>query len=211
MKPIDDFIVDLCNRHLKPPVEEIYGIRDWFIEKGLKTDAFKATGKTESTSLESDFYFLYLLVKHYKVRTVVEVGTWFGASAAVMALAGANVYTCDQHKVYLKNNRFSDRIKYYNCRSERFFERLRKKEVQADMVFVDGRVRRGDDKQIVRLMDKGAIFASHDWHLDKGRNNIKLMSKRLKGYQALVPKTDKSGTVVDGLQINSSVAVVVPE
>lgn len=213
----DTLASELYEKYWEPEekwVRDIYALRNWYVSNGSKTERFKKTGKTESTSCIADFIFLYMLVREYAPRKIVEVGTWYGASAASMALAApdATVYTCDKHNVYVEHEKYSRQIQFYNSYSKDFLKQMVAVGIKTNFFFIDGRLRKDDDKKVMQLF-KGmgkVCFAMHDWDLDKGKFNMKTMLKRMKDGVAYAPDVSKP-LVINNEKINHRVALIMGE
>ena len=169
-------------------------IRERVIRAGKKTKRFKALGKakgredpkyTDEENLEEsgaitkvDAEFLWAFILERKPKVIVEIGTWFGTSAAVMAKAQSTytddgrVYTCDKHNVYVLDN---PKVRYSNCGSTRFLEKMIRNRVRAGMVFTDARLKLRDIPLLMDVMRKPRLFLTHDYNDSKGRSNIKLV------------------------------------
>ena len=192
-------------------IEEVRKIRDTLVQKGSTSEKFTSISKTESTSSHEDFVFLYMLAKEYGSDPIVEIGTWYGASAAVMAHAtGGAVTSCDKHNVFV-DDEYTKNVEFHNCYSKDFLSKLRQCKIKTRFVFVDGRLKRDDGKKLLKTYSTGKVlFVCHDWNLDKGRENVKEMSKRLKNSTVYVPDL-KNRCEIGGVKINCCVAVVMGE
>jgi len=151
--------------------------------KGEKYGNLDNMDKTGSINV-SDAAFLYDTVLTNKYQSILDIGTWFGTSAVIMAMAmkdagvDGRVYTCDMHDVYFHTNEYADRIEYHNEMSNRFLGRLVERGVKIDFAFIDAKMRPHDPKRIFRLMSK-MVFAVHDWEYggQKGRCNYKYVKE----------------------------------
>lgn len=137
---------------------------------------------------EEDCFLLYSLIQEWRPNTIVEIGTWFGTSAMIMAKAmidagiQGRIYTCDKHDVYCPGEPYSDLIKYKNMQSGEFLKRLLKKRVAADMFFVDASLK-GNDHKLIRKLRNGKLrFVGHDYH-QKGKRNCGLMKQAVKSLK----------------------------
>ena len=171
--------------------KQIEEIRREIILKGKRSpkfqDAFKAhvkSGDEKYTDLDDidnsgainlkDAVALNSIIRKWDVKTVFEIGTWFGTSAMIMASAGAKVRTCDSSNYYVGE---SEDVKYYNGMSNKILRRL--KGMKFDMVFIDGRFKNDDCTRISRICK---IFFTHDYEKGKkGQRNIREMKKRWHG------------------------------
>ena len=105
--------------------------------------------------------FLYKIVKYFKVKSVFEIGTWFGTSAAVMieAIGDGIIYTCDKNDAYVLDD---FRIKFRHCYSFEYLRRLLKNKIKVDMVFADGKFEKKDGVRIMKLLNQ-TLFVTHDY------------------------------------------------
>ena len=121
-----------------------------------------------------DAQVLFDMIIARRIRTVFEVGTWFGTSARIMAEAGAEVWTCDSSNYYVADY---PRITFYHGKSSKILRKL--KGMKFDMVFIDGRFKNDDCRRISRICH---IFATHDYERGKkGQRCIREMKKRWPG------------------------------
>jgi len=132
--------------------------------------------------------FLYKIVKYFNAKKILEIGTWFGTSASVMAEYADAVYTCDKHDVYVADN---PKVKYSNEYSTSFIKRLKHDGQKFDLVFADGKVDMEDAKRIVSMMNK-FVFVTHDYA--KGQKGY----KAVKVFQKLLGE-DKLDLLVNGI------------
>jgi predicted O-methyltransferase YrrM len=114
-------------------------------------------------------YALYMLTRMLEPERVVELGTFFGYSAAMMSEAApeAHITTLNpkvwEYEVAVKCMAFYPMVKCLNKYSWDYMEELGSISF-LDMVFVDG-----DHKQIYRdlpwwnLLKVGGLFFHHDW------------------------------------------------
>lgn len=146
-----------------------------------------------------DCIFLATIVKEYNPGNILEIGTWFGTTSAVMAseITG-NVYTCDNTDVFVDSLKSFDRIKRTNDKSANFLKKiLDDKNIEIDLTFVDGTLMAGDCRLLKKLKPKVYVF--HDWRVRKGPKNLKAMMKILNPdkYDVLVPKRKGIGYLVE--------------
>jgi len=129
---------------------------------------------------DMDAKYLYLLVKTINPKTVFEIGTWFGTSAAVMASAfDGLVRTCGLDNVYVKDNPYYDRIVYYQKESTGFLKKMLKNEIYSDFIFVDATLRK-EDFALLKKVSTG-IIAIHDFGYPKGESNVRGIQKAMQG------------------------------
>jgi len=178
-------------------VVDLRKLREDLILKGKHSPKFKVVAEeyakgndakyTELDNIEEsgainqrDAEVLYDLIREHKIKTVFEVGTWFGTSALIMAVAGAQVWTCDVKDYYVADH---SRIKYYQGKSSKILRQL--KGMKFDLVFMDGRFKNDDCRRISRMCK---IFVTHDYKSGaKGIRNIREMKKRWPGAKLTKP------------------------
>lgn len=159
-----------------------------------------------------DALYVYTLIRKYKPKVVVELGTWIGTVTRVIMLGMfdndneniGDIYTCDKRHAYLTIN---DKVKYYNCKSTKMLKKLSKEGIKIDFCFVDACLQKKDPKLIKGLFRDKVVFATHDFKEpdDKGIRNIKLMKDLLKKKDIGIVSTK---TTLFGNQINNSVALL---
>jgi predicted O-methyltransferase YrrM len=148
-------------------------------------DLWKERIQRRSTSLQ-DCLFLYLLVKEFRPKVIFEVGTFVGTTAVFMAEASelqATLYTCDMREAYVQQPRYEGVIvPMLGTHSARASKELRRKGVEIDLVFADGRVDWRTGRHIAAMLAEDGVFATHDFVAgDKGEANLKRMKRRLSG------------------------------
>jgi len=128
---------------------------------------------------------LYKMVRYFRPKNILEIGTWFGTSANFMAHAlsdaeiDGTVYTCDKNNLFVAPHEL---IEYHNCLSEDLLKDLRRRAVQIDMVFTDGRLYPKDAKRIKSLMPN-VLFSTHDYTgKEKGWRNVRALKKTYDNY-----------------------------
>ena len=149
------------------------------------------TENTKSVTL-NDSYALYHIVSKIRPRVIVEIGTFIGTSASIMAMAmrdlgiDGKIYTCDKNNIY-GGGEHDGMIKYHNMKSEKFLKLLLKMGVRADMFFVDASLSEGDEK-IIRLIKNGRIvYANHDKMLPKGVRNMDRINRVIPNCEVSIP------------------------
>lgn len=175
-----------------------------------------------STRLE-DCYFLYLLVRRLRPRTIFEVGTLIGTSASVMA--HAQVENGNHGTLHSVDSTFGD-FKPFEGHAIRCFpgqdsrtvlETLRREGERIDFVFVDGTITRGDVELLNEIKSPELVVALHDYKppVDKGIRNAWTIAHFLDGANQgiwVLPERQGVGYPVgNGRFVNSSVAVFLPD
>ena len=127
---------------------------------------------TSVTALEAD-----ALARLAEGRTVLEVGSAYGYSAVVMALAGARVTAVDPHawlpasyEVMLANLAaygVAGRVEVIRAPSQQVLPRLAGERAAFGLVFIDGdhsaQAARHDIRWALQLLDPGGTVAVHDY------------------------------------------------
>lgn len=175
------------------PVTEIADLKEIhksLILKGKHSEKFKAASekhlkgaKEKYTQLDNidksgsinlkDAEILFSFIREKNIKTIFEIGTWFGTSAFIMAMAageGGMVYTCDTKDYYVAEH---ENIQYFNGESSKYLRTL--KGVKFDFVFIDGSFIGNDAKKI---SEKTKIIGVHDYMDNKkGVRNIRVLKK----------------------------------
>ncbi|MHC4726115.1 MAG: class I SAM-dependent methyltransferase [Planctomycetota bacterium] len=173
--------------------KELADIRHSIVWAGKHSDKFKKLAKTRDKAdpkyaeldnmadtgaiSNEDCYLLYSLVCRWRPKTIVEIGTWFGTSAVIMARAMMDVgvegkiYTCDKHDVYVPLSSYEPNVKYYNMHSEKFLKKMIGRKLMADMFFIDASLKKGDQKSIKELSGRPIRIVGHDYDA-KGLRNV---------------------------------------
>ena len=198
-------------------IDKVIKIRDETIEHGKKHPNFKKVGKSASWASLEDCLMVYAMVRYYKPKTIVEIGTYIGTITRVMSIAMAHnkskkpgaILTCDKNNVYAPIGGDKFRVFYSNEMSTSFLKKVKKGTI--DFCFIDGGFKDKDNKRLKKLYKNKVVFATHDYKPDqKGIRNIKAMKKVTK--DPVVYKPTEQGIGYDvGLDynINSSVGVLI--
>ena len=153
----------------------------------------------ESGSItEADVELLYELIKKFKPKTILEIGTWLGTSAMVMDLAsepGTTIYTCDKHDVCTYE---SFNVHKYIGMSTGFFDKMITDGVKADFVFLDGRLQ-GDEGKLLQCTTNSFIVFVHDYEKPKkGWKNIRALQKLFPDDAAIMrPSKDTALMIIN--------------
>lgn len=189
------------------------------IKAAKNEDGSKAGG---STGLP-DCLYLYLLIRHFKPKTIFEIGTWIGTSGMFMAEAlkknaegngegsrGGHIYTCDINNAYALSNEYDQFITRMNVMSDEALAEL-PHELKVDFMFADGELTPATIKELTKRVHTNTVLATHDFKLpgEKGvRNLVKLQRAFANRYKYVLPTKKKVHTIA---QINSSVGLLVPQ
>jgi hypothetical protein len=141
-----------------------------------------------------DAWWLYnYIYEHENIHTILEVGTWFGTSAEIMACAMADagregkVYTCCLDNLYLGTRlHHHSMINYYNRESTGVFRKHIEAKTEFNFAFLDGRLCPGDAELLLKLMKIPYAIAVHDSDpIHKGGKNIVEIMKRLEHAESI--------------------------
>lgn len=155
MISLETILSQQCN------ISEISFIRDSVINKGKKhyTTKEHLLRSAKAISLE-DACFIYKITTLLKPKTVIEIGTWFGTSASIIASASdCTIHTCDKNNVYELDNKS---IIFYNMKSSKFLKKIIKKNIVADMCFIDANLKDNDPEMLIKAVPNG-VFIVHDY------------------------------------------------
>lgn len=154
---------------------------------------FEKNNTEKSGAIEdNDAWWLYeYICSHADIQNVFEVGTWFGTSAAIMAMAlvdserSGKVYTCCMDPVYLgKKLPNADRIEYNHREATGMMRKLKKLGIPIQFAFIDGRLDVQDTKLLYNMMSGESFgIAIHDsFKKEKGGRNIDKLLGYMPGF-----------------------------
>lgn len=143
-------------------------------------NALRAGANYNTGSLpHEDAVDLYTIVNYFKPRVIAEVGTFIGVSTLVMYEAcksKAPIHTCDfsnDIKLGLPNI-----IQYPLTSSEAMFEKLRLADITPDLVYLDGRLTKGDADALKAQSYSDTVFVLDDFEgTEKGVANALLLER----------------------------------
>lgn len=177
-------------------------------------DACRAKGQTgENSTSSQDALLLYLLVRHFKRRRVLDVGTNIGVTAMALHLAatknGGSCVTCDPTDYSCLP---ADSPRFIHASSADALAQLKAEGRTIDFAFFDW----VPDERTLNLMadvfTRDAIIAVHDYAINaKGQAIIDAINA---GYSPvhrgewIIPKT--SPTQVDDISVNICTAYWLP-
>ncbi len=166
------------------------------------------TRKPAATGTISESACLYLraIVETVQPRVCIEIGTFIGTSALVLAATGATVYTCDKDNDVVPGT--EQVVCYPKTASTGMLEDLRAKQVAAELFFFDGRIHPERDLPLIAaLSHRRTVYAFDDFEgRAKGVINVRLLHPRLRGYRLIPPPA-----TVLGLASRTTIAALVPE
>ena len=164
-----DLVALLCEKYSEELVE---------VHKTLGERLFRLSdgGRLQDTTSLEDCLFLYLLVREFRPKVILEIGTWIGSTALSMAEAvrrngEGRVYTVDVNSASRIPPSYDDVIQYFTrTHSDTALEILASKGVHIDFVFSDANIGRVTVERMKRISDERLIFVTHDFvpPLDKG-------------------------------------------
>lgn len=161
--------------------------------------------KPLETGTISEAACLYLRALCEKVRPIVavEIGTFIGTSALVLAAVAARVYTCDKdNDVFRSTGRITA---YGKTTSTAMLTDLVRQGLKADLFFFDGRIQDEDIPLIQRLSTPNAVYAFDDYEgHEKGAINVRKLQPCLSpDYRLIEPPF-----AVDTLPSRTTIAVL---
>ena len=174
---------------------------------------------------QMDLRFIYSMVSLVKPKKVIEIGTWSGLSAHVIALAMSRyaddfqIDTCDVVNVYQSPEEFKwlgRRINFYNNHSTKFLNNLKDKEY--DFIFSDASLTDQDAKLMKKkiISDDKLFFMTHDVYpnkYEKGNQALDILKYSFNNVEnfCFIPNKLDVGYNVDGKMINSCTAFLIAE
>jgi len=220
--------IEQIHQNIDIDLEKLKQIREEIVSAGIPLA--KAAGISKDWDAEKDgsisfldCIFLNLLVRKYKPQTILEIGTWFGTSAAILCESldfNSRIYTCDKNKVYTNLDKYKNNIVSCPVHSSILIDFLNQKKIKIDYVFVDGGVTPDEAKILVEMMGDDLFFSTHDYKLpkDKGVSNMRIMETAAKEANlktiSFCPDKEIPGkgyNIGKKYNINSSVGVVMSE
>lgn len=154
---------------------------------------------------------LRAVVERVRPKVCVEIGTFIGTSALVLASTGARVFTCDKDNDAFKS--VGQITAYGKTTSTKMLADIVSKQwsgvhdVTVDLWFFDGRIQDDDLPVIEDSSSNGAVFAFDDYEgREKGVVNVNKLRSYLPGYALIEPAGN-----VPGAEGRSTIALLVPE
>lgn len=139
---------------------------------------------------------LYALCRHFRIASVVEVGTFIGKSTSSMALAlaqngpGGVIHTCD------KDNACFEAWEDFGCEVRSFprksstdmLAEIAKSSVKIDLFNFDGRIQPADIPLITQMSHPGTLYAFDDFEgTEKGVANVIALRQSLRTHILVEP------------------------
>lgn len=159
---------------------------------------------------------LYNLVRHFRPKRIIEVGTFIGKSTISMATAmddqqaPGEIFTCDgSNTITLPWNGRTRIQQFQKTLSGDMFKAI---EAPCDMVFLDGRLKKQDLQLLDPLITSETLFVLDDFEgMEKGVINLtQLMSlEKLRDHFLLYPPST-SWLADRGYTSHSVTAVLMP-
>jgi hypothetical protein len=178
----------------------------------LRAEADYNTGSISLAAASS----LYHLVRHFRPKRIIEVGTFIGKSTIAMAVAledqkvPGEIFTCDGSNDIKLPWEGGTRIHQFpKTTSGEMFQRI---EAPCDMVFLDGRLKKQDLELLDPLITEDTVFVLDDFEgMEKGVINLtQLMGmEKLKNHFLLYPPP-MSWLAKRGYTSHSVTAVLIP-
>lgn len=184
----------------------------------------KADIQTGSISAAS-VWTLMATAHYFEPKIIAEVGTYIGRSTYALSegMTLANVlepviYTCD----YTNDIPIDDEPNFATCQtyvcryprtsSSTMFDDLVSKEIQADMIFLDGRINEIEIPKIEKVMHKNTVIVLDDFEgIEKGVANYSILQKLTPYYShILVYPPDRETLARFGLRDQCTTALVIP-
>jgi predicted O-methyltransferase YrrM len=148
---------------------------DWRVLEGIteqqQAHRAKADYNTGTVTLD-DAADLYRIVTLFNPKVIAEVGTFIGVSTRTMRLAApdAQIYTCDMSNDI--NLDLTGVTQYPKKPSHEMFEDMEKKEVKADLIYLDGRLSEKDIPHLLNVITHDTVFVLDDFEgVEKGVAN----------------------------------------
>jgi predicted O-methyltransferase YrrM len=180
--------------------------------ESLRTTADYNTGSISAAA----GWCLYNVVRHFKPKRIIEVGTFIGKSTVSMAAAlddqqvFGEIFTCDGSNAIELPWDGQTRIRQFpKTLSGDMFAAI---DAPCDMVFLDGRLRKQDLQLLDPLITEDTIFVLDDFEgMEKGVINLtQLMSmEKLRNHFLLFPPST-SWLAQRGYTSHSVSAVLMP-
>lgn len=197
--------------------EERLAEKDALIQRLNRLEALRdvADYNTGSISVTAG-WCLYSLVRHFRPKRIIEVGTFIGKSTISMAAAledqraPGEIFTCDGSNDIKLPWEGETRIQQYpKTSSGDMFKAI---EAPCDMVFLDGRLKKADLELLDPLITPDTLFFLDDFEgMEKGVINLtQLMSmEKLKNHFLVYPPAT-SWLSERGYTSHSVTAVLIP-
>ncbi len=164
------------------------------------------TRKPTLTGTISEAACLYLraIVERIKPRVCVEIGTFIGTSALVLASTGARVYTCDKDNAAFAST--GTITSHGRTTSTEMLTGLCQLRPSVDLWFFDGRIQDVDLPMIHALSSPSTVFAFDDYigH-EKGVINVDKLRPMVPSFRVIPPPAR-----VGDLASATTIALLVP-
>jgi predicted O-methyltransferase YrrM len=160
-------------------------------QEKLRANASISTGSIDLVAA----WALFCAAKAIKPRTTIEVGTYIGRSTLAMALAmerdeadDSAIYTCDySNSIDIKTTGSVVIEQFKRTGSEQMFETLTKRNIKADLIFLDGRLTDKDAQYLPSLTKSDTVYLLDDFEgIEKGVCNALKMAPALSRSHFLI-------------------------
>jgi predicted O-methyltransferase YrrM len=179
----------------------------------LRAEADYNTGSISPVAAWS----LYNVVRHFRPKRIIEVGTFIGKSTVSMAAAledqkvSGDIFTCDgSNEIRLPWDGMTHIHQFPKTTSGEMFKAI---DGPCDLVFLDGRLKKQDLELLDPLITDDTIFVLDDFEgMEKGVINLTLLMgmEKLKEHFLLFPAS--TGWLAQrGFISHSVTAVLIPK
>lgn len=162
---IDEKVGDYPFEKIEKIVEE---------QQALREQADYNTGSLPA----EDAFELYKIVRFFRPKIIVEVGTFIGVSTRTMreAVSSASIYTCDHSNDIQVSPKDTKLYQYPNISSSVMFADLATKETKADLIYLDGRLTPQDFEPLGKIITENTVFILDDFEgVEKGVANAMML------------------------------------
>jgi len=190
---MDDFIASMHMRFGQGFIDSVLKscekMRDDIYKKKDADDIDTIGGSPNA----QDLAFLWMLAFTILPKNIIEIGSWIGTSAAVLA-SGMNhlgkVYTCDKRNFFVSRDL---NVRFYCLPSDEFLHCIASYSLDIGICFIDASLMPGDAEKIIGLFGKNKIVVViHDMDMHNGVDNmhriVSACTSAGRNIDALIPK-----------------------
>lgn len=197
--------------------EERVAEKEALFQRLNRLDDLRATADYNTGSISPvAAWSLYSLVRHFKPKRIIEVGTFIGKSTISMAAAlddqktPGRIFTCDaSNSITLPWDGETSIEQFPNTLSGDMFKEI---DAPCDMVFLDGRLKKADLELLEPLVTEETLFVLDDFEgMEKGVINLTQLVgvEKLKKHFLLYPPSTQ-WLAQRGYTSHSVTAVLLP-